>query len=1029
MKKRKPFTIELCVFLILLIAFSVQMFNNEREYLLKNFDFTYAYLTHILTVFLPAVIAIFILIKRLPFIPLSKSSLSSSTTPYVPLGFRPRSSFGDQTTDLILQKDQSGSWNDITYRIYNISPINSLKYRVTFAGSSLKSFDYNKENIVWFQYPNNISSDKNIISFDGMPISANDIVYKFGRYIKVVSASGYGKLYLSNQMSIKKNALNSKKVRNTFEYFKKISSASSITLKDDNVTLLRKQYDRIRHLHPDSILSKYLRGKYNKYAPSISKAFISPFDCNISQMKAVKNAFSHSISIIEGPPGTGKTQTILNIIANVIMQGKTIAIVSNNNAAVENVYDKLNSNNLSFIAATLGKYENRADFFASEHPLPNLSSKRLGKIKVLYNWLKLRVLSVRLWILLRAQNKNATLQLELDRLLTEQIHFNNQINPSTLILDGSIENIFRNWSAKKLLKFLAKFDVFSETNAFDSFIPKTELLIKYKIKDSTAISDHLSEVSLFLHTQYYIRRIDEIKASQSTLQNQITRNDFKKLMSEHQNISMALLFNKLHEKYIAFSHIPQFSNQSFRSRFDEFLQYFPLVLSTTHSIMNSIDSGYLFDYLIIDESSQVDLVTGCLAFNCCKNIVVVGDSEQLPPIVDSQLAEKVAAADKCYNVAPFYSYCPNSVLSSFKGLYAKKVPTVILREHYRCHPRIIEFCNQKFYDDRLIIMSSEKGQRFPLLVVKTVPGNHARSENGSYYNLRQIDIIEQEILPSTILLSTNEHIGVVAPFRSHVNKAYDRLSAYGLDVDTVHKFQGREKNVMIYCTVTNQTTDFSDDPNLVNVAISRAKDQLIVIASPDVAKQHGTNIGDLIRYIEYNGVDGSTVIESKVVSIFDGLYSCYSDNRLALQHSLPNRSKYKSENLMYRLITDILNTADFNCFYCSLHVKLSMVINPIHIAADLTEREFQYLTHPNTHVDFIIFNKMDKEPVLGIEVDGVAYHANDPTQLERDAIKARLFELVGLPLLRFATNASGERERIVAALNAVKGITDVKKMA
>ena len=71
----------------------------------------------------------------------------------------------------------------------------------------------------------------------------------------------------------------------------------------------------------------------------------------------MKNALENQISVIQGPPGTGKTQTILNIIANILMRGQTVQIVSNNNAAIDNVYEKLASPqyNLSFIAASLGK--------------------------------------------------------------------------------------------------------------------------------------------------------------------------------------------------------------------------------------------------------------------------------------------------------------------------------------------------------------------------------------------------------------------------------------------------------------------------------------------------------------------------------------------------------------------------------------------------------------------------------------------------------------------------------------------------
>ena len=71
----------------------------------------------------------------------------------------------------------------------------------------------------------------------------------------------------------------------------------------------------------------------------------------------------NSISIIEGPPGTGKTQTILNIIANVVARGQSVAIVSGNNSATENVQEKLEEYGFGFMTSLLGNYQNRKDFF------------------------------------------------------------------------------------------------------------------------------------------------------------------------------------------------------------------------------------------------------------------------------------------------------------------------------------------------------------------------------------------------------------------------------------------------------------------------------------------------------------------------------------------------------------------------------------------------------------------------------------------------------------------------------------------
>jgi len=76
---------------------------------------------------------------------------------------------------------------------------------------------------------------------------------------------------------------------------------------------------------------------------------------------------SNPISVIECPPGTGKTQTILNIIANAIINNKTVAIVSNNNTSTANVLEKLERYGVGFIAAYLGNKENKNKFFAFQN--------------------------------------------------------------------------------------------------------------------------------------------------------------------------------------------------------------------------------------------------------------------------------------------------------------------------------------------------------------------------------------------------------------------------------------------------------------------------------------------------------------------------------------------------------------------------------------------------------------------------------------------------------------------------------------
>ena len=165
---------------------------------------------------------------------------------------------------------------------------------------------------------------------------------------------------------------------------------------------------------------------------------IFPFGCNNSQYKAVKNAMENQISVIQGPPGTGKTQTILNIIANILMQGKTVQIVSNNNSATENVYEKLSSPkyNLGFVAATLGSSKNKKLFVEHQDAAyPDFSSWKTGEDpSVLQKGIAEQ--SSQLKSVFDKQEKLACLRQELSQLVTEQEYFNQYVKESDVHTDS-----------------------------------------------------------------------------------------------------------------------------------------------------------------------------------------------------------------------------------------------------------------------------------------------------------------------------------------------------------------------------------------------------------------------------------------------------------------------------------------------------------------------------------------------------------------------------------------------------------------
>jgi superfamily I DNA and/or RNA helicase len=435
------------------------------------------------------------------------------------------------------------------------------------------------------------------------------------------------------------------------------------------------------------------------------------------------------------------------------------------------------------------------------------------------------------------------------------------------------------------------------------------------------------------------------------------------------------------------------------------------VLSTTDSIINNKSESELFDYLIVDEASQVDLLTGFLSMSCAKNIVVVGDLQQLPHIPDNSLDNSI---DQQFNIMNGYSYFEESLLSSLDKLFPS-APKTLLKEQYRCHPRIIDFCNQKYYDGQLITMTSSSTD--PFKVIKTERGNHARkpSSGSGFINIRELDVINNEVLNEELELSKVDEIGFISPYRAQANQASSRLSIANIAADTVHKFQGREKESIIFSATANTLTKYMDKPNLLNVAVSRAQKRFTLVTSQNVLKKQGSNIGDLLRHIEYQSLS-PCIFESKTISIFDCLYKEYSDALTSFMQKVKRNSEYLSEDIMSTLLDDILSQNLYRSFSYRRNYTLGLLISNLSI---LSKEEHKFASHPNTHIDFLLFNKLDMQPILAIEVDGYEFHELNEKQKIRDNHKNNILNKISVPLLRLSTTESGEQSRIESALNNI----------
>lgn len=802
---------------------------------------------------------------------------------------------------------------------------------------------------------------------------------RYNRAYRVVFENGETRDYPSDYLNIEEKIDDVRSI-NVWEYLNEVAKYNVIPVDDDKTVSLADKYAKMEFVAKNSLLEAYLNVDTYKQSPRGQSTPIFPFGCNRSQYKAVRNALENGLSVIQGPPGTGKTQTVLNILANLIIEGQTLEIVSNNNSAVENVKEKLEASGLDFICAQLGRASNKKEFVENQSGVfPDMSSWKLDNARNIR--LEANDLSKELQEIYKAQEQLAICSEQLTEFKRQVERFPQKVKKD------------RQWPARLLEKF--------------SRICCQEMERKHHLSWWTRIRlrYHRLPSSGDAHDQLqYLFAVAKI----TDLENQCTR--YREIVkgSESKNerlreISMLLLKHYLFRRYGTQKERRVFASDEIYLRSQEFLEEYPVVLSTTFSATSNINHAYKFDYLIMDEASQVDIAAGALALSCARNAVIVGDLKQLPNVVDNHTEEIVSAIFAKYGIAEAYRYSTNSFLSSVCSLYPN-VPQTLLREHYRCDPLIIGFCSKQFYNGELIPMKKSETEFAPIRVVRTVKGNHARGT----VNYRQVETITQEILPALEEQFTD--IGIIAPYNAQVDALHNSLKLSGKKyvAATVHKFQGREDDVIILSTVDNQIKEFTDDPHLLNVAVSRAKKQFTLVVSAD--EQPDSNIQDLIDYIEY--YQGKSE-ESKISSIYDLLYEDYTKELLNFFKTHKRVSEYDSESLTYWAIYDVIKEKGLSHLGILLHYPLRHLIAS---SSDLTREQRTYASHSWTHVDFLIYNTVTHKAILAIEVDGTQYHKKESEQHERDSIKDAVLASIGLPLLRLSTAGSQEKEKIAWAL-------------
>lgn len=275
---------------------------------------------------------------------------------------------------------------------------------------------------------------------------------------------------------------------------------------------------------------------------------------------------------------------------------------------------------------------------------------------------------------------------------------------------------------------------------------------------------------------------------------------------------------------------------------------FPIAVTTLSTGQNLPLSPGLFDTLIVDEASSCDPASLLPLLYRARRVVIVGDPKQLDHVTRERWTRVMPVPHlRSVGGKPFEASFGVSAFALMHKLADEE--TFWLADHFRCPPPVIAFANETFYGGRLRIHTSV--QELPPILVRHVAGRHrTRGVTRSLTNEAQVREA-LNILAEWAEQHPERSLGLVAPYRAFVDEVLERLhddqafdglrrrrDQQQLLIGTAHRFQGSEVDYLVFATVagdnaTDQQRQWIEFPNLFNVAITRARRQLLVLVSPE----------------------------------------------------------------------------------------------------------------------------------------------------------------------------------------------------
>ena len=302
------------------------------------------------------------------------------------------------------------------------------------------------------------------------------------------------------------------------------------------------------------------------------------------------------------------------------------------------------------------------------------------------------------------------------------------------------------------------------------------------------------------------------------------------------------------------------------------LKLAPIWIATAQSSQAIPVVPGLFDIVVIDEASQCTLTNILPLLFRAKRLVIIGDPKQLQGISSIAMPQEKVIASKYDLVEELdrWGHClsdrePNDMFTvAVRSLPNRMVGVVNLLEHFRSHPQIIGFANHFIYGDRLVLRRESREIKMDHfgagIHMQSVRGEATKSESGkkTWINQPEADAVIQ-LVKEIISKCPRSTLGIVTPFKGQAELLKNKLSTidtHGNEVlvGTAHKLQGDERDIIIFSPVIApgmppMSVAFAESPpNLVNVALTRARDALFIVADLDFCAQQKGIFKDLAEY-------------------------------------------------------------------------------------------------------------------------------------------------------------------------------------